>query len=594
MTLVAQVLYLTSAAQFLHQISAGARIGSPQTTFIPSRLSLEVTTNHMDDEIEDLSFLPLGGTGEIGMNLNLYRCRGKWLAIDCGIGFGGAAHPEVDVMMPDPSYIEARRDLLLGLVITHAHEDHIGAVAWLWPRLRCPVYATPFAAAVLKRKLSEVGLLNQVKLHIVPTGGEIDLAPFSIRMIRMSHSIPEAQALAIDTPYGTILHTGDWKLDPKPLVGPPSDEAALAELSKKPVLAMICDSTNAMVEGHSGSEADVRTVLTGLIRDITGRIAVTCFASNVARMETIAKAGMAAGRSIALVGRSLRNIDAAARECGYMKGLPPFLREDDIDDLPDDNVLILITGSQGEPRSALSRVAMDTHPRVALGEGDTVIFSSRVIPGNERAIGTVQDNLVRRGVNVITDADHAVHVSGHPARDELRRLYQLVKPKYAVPVHGEWRHLSAHAELAEEEGARPILMEDGDILNLAPGTVEIVDSAPVGRLVLDENRLIPMQGEVMNARRRLLYNGAIVASLAVDKAGTLMGKPKLSAPGLLDGEDPDTAVMVRDFSDEISGLSVATRRDDEALTEAIRAALRRTVGKRLKKRPQIDVHLLRV
>src|SRR5579863_6621639 len=487
----------------------------------------------MDSDNSDLAFLPLGGTGEIGMNLNLYRCDGRFLAVDCGIGFGGAAHPEVDVMMPDPGYIAERADKLVGLVITHAHEDHLGAVAWLWPQLRCPVYATPFAAAVLKRKLAEVGLLNQVRLHVVQPGGEITLKPFAIRLIRMTHSIPEAQALAIDTPYGTILHTGDWKLDPTPLIGPPSDEAFLAELSKKPVLAMICDSTNAMVEGHSGSEQDVRQVLTALIRDLRGRVAVTCFASNVARMESIAKAGAAAGRSVALVGRSLRNIDAAARECGYLKSLPPFLREDDIDDLPDENVLILITGSQGEPRSALSRVALDTHPRIALGEGDTVIFSSRVIPGNERAIGTVQDHLVRRGVNVMTDADHAVHVSGHPARDELRRLYRLVKPRFSVPVHGEWRHLTAHAALATEEGVRPILMEDGDILSLAPGTVEIVDSAPTGRLVLDENRLIPMQGEVMNTRRKLLYNGMAVASFAIDRGGNVLGEPRLSAPGLL-------------------------------------------------------------
>ena len=548
----------------------------------------------MDLDTGDLSFLPLGGTGEIGMNLNLYRCDGKWLAVDCGIGFGGAAHPEVDVMMADPSFIAARRDQLLGLVITHAHEDHVGAVAWLWPQLRCPVYATPFAAAVLRRKLSEAGLLNQVKLHVVQPGGAIDLKPFAIRLIRMSHSIPEAQALAIDTPYGTILHTGDWKLDPTPLLGPPSDELALAELAKKPVLAMICDSTNAMVEGHSGSEKDVAQVLTALIRDLRGRVAVTCFASNVARMESIAKAAAACGRSTVLVGRSLRNIDAAARECGYLKSLPPFLREDDADDLPDDNVLILITGSQGEPRSALARVAMDTHPRVALGEGDTVIFSSRVIPGNERAIGAVQDNLVRRGVHVMTDDDHAVHVSGHPARDELRRLYRLVKPRFSVPVHGEWRHLTAHAELAREEGAIPILMEDGDILNLAPGTVEIVDSAPVGRLVLDENRLIPMKGEVMNARRKLLYNGVVVASLAVDRAGNVLGEPKLSAPGLLDSDDPEAASVVRDFAVGIAGLSAATRRDDDLLVEAARTALRRAVGKRLKKRPQVDVHLLRI
>ena len=548
----------------------------------------------MDLDTEDLSFLPLGGTGEIGMNLNLYRCDGKWLAVDCGIGFGGAAHPEAEVMMPDPVYIAGRRDQLLGLVITHAHEDHLGAVAWLWPQLRCPVYATPFAAAVLKRKLAEVGLLNQVRLHVVQPGGEINLKPFAIRLIRMSHSIPEAQALAIDTPYGTILHTGDWKLDPTPLLGPPSDETALAELAKKPVLAMICDSTNAMVEGHSGSEKDVSQVLTALIRDLPGRVAVTCFASNVARMESIAHAAAAAGRSAALVGRSLRNIDAAARECGYLKTLPPFLREDDVDDLPDENVLILITGSQGETRSALSRVALDSHPRIALGEGDTVIFSSRVIPGNERAIGLVQDNLVRRGVNVMTDADHAVHVSGHPARDELRRLYRLVKPRYAVPVHGEWRHLTAHAALAREEGARPILLEDGDILNLAPGTVEIVDSAPVGRLVLDEARLIPMLGEVMNTRRKLLYNGVVLASLAIDRAGKVLGQPKLSAPGLLDADDPEADRVVREFGEAIAELPVATRRDDDLLADAARTALRRAVGKRLKKRPQVDVHLLRV
>src|SRR5580704_7494852 len=335
----------------------------------------------MDLDTEDLSFLPLGGTGEIGMNLNLYRCDGKWLAVDCGIGFGGAAHPEVDVMMPDPSFIAGRRDQLLGLVVTHAHEDHLGAIAHLWPQLRCPVYATPFAATVLRRKLNEAQLLNQVKLHVVQPGAAIDLAPFKLKFIRMTHSIPEAQALVIDTPHGLLLHTGDWKLDPNPLIGPPTDEAALAALGDAGVLAMICDSTNAMVEGHSGSEAEVRQSLTALIRDLSGRVAVTCFASNVARFESVAIAAQAAGRSVALVGRSLRNMEAAARECGYLADIPPFLREDDVDDVPDDNLLMLTTGSQGEPRAALTRIAQDNHPRVALGEGDTVVFSSRVIPG---------------------------------------------------------------------------------------------------------------------------------------------------------------------------------------------------------------------
>ncbi len=548
----------------------------------------------MDDEIGDLAFLPLGGTGEIGMNLNLYRCDGRWLAVDCGIGFGGAAHPEVDVMMADPGFIADRRDRLAGLVITHAHEDHIGAVAWLWPRLRCPVFATPFAAAVLRRKLGEVGLVNQCKVTVIQPGGSFELAPFKLRFIRMSHSIPESQALVIDTPYGIVLHTGDWKMDPEPLVGPQTDEAALAELGARGVLAMVCDSTNAMVEGHSGSEAEVRRNLTALVRGLRGRVAITCFASNVARMETVAMAAREVGRSTALVGRSLRNIDTAARECGYFKNLPPFLTEDDVDDIADDNLLILTTGSQGEPRSALSRIASDTHPRVALGTGDTVIFSSRVIPGNERAIGLVQDNLVRRGVRLMTDRDHMVHVSGHPARDELRRLYTLVKPRHAVPVHGEWRHLSAHAELAREMGSRPVIMEDGDILNLAPGTVEIVDSAPTGRLVLDGTRLVPFEGEVMKARRRMVFNGIVVGSFAVDGSGRLMGTPKISAPGLFGAEDPESDRVTSDFAAAIGDLPAATRRDDESLAEAARSALRRALGRRLQKRPLVDVHLLRV
>ena len=548
----------------------------------------------MNDSIGDLAFLPLGGTGEIGMNLNLYRCDGQWLAVDCGIGFGGAELPEVDVMTPDPSFIAGRRDRLRGLVITHAHEDHIGAVAWLWPQLKCPVYATPFAAAVLRRKLHEANLLNQVKLHVIQPGGTIDLKPFALRFIRMAHSIPESQALAITTPYGVLLHTGDWKLDPTPLIGPPTDEAALAALGDAGVLAMICDSTNAMVEGHSGSESEVRQSLAVLIRGLTGRVAVTCFSSNIARFESVALAAQQAGRSVALVGRSLRNMEAAARECGYLVGIPPFLREDDVDDVPDDNLLMLTTGSQGEPRSALARIAQDNHPRVALGEGDTVVFSSRVIPGNERAIGAVQDALVRRGVRLMTDDDHLVHVSGHPARDELRRLYRLVKPRYAVPVHGEWRHLTAHADLARDAGAEPILLEDGDVLNLAPGRVEIVDSAPTGRLVVDGNRLVPLGGGVMTARKRMLFNGVAVVSLAVDAAGRLIGRPRLSTPGLFDLDDPETDRITGEMAQSLGDLPIATRRDDAALTEAARAALRRALGKRLQKRPLVEVHVLRV
>ena len=548
----------------------------------------------MDAAAGDLAFLPLGGTGEIGMNLNLYRCGGQWLAVDCGIGFGGAENPEAEIMMPDPGFLAERRDRLLGLVITHAHEDHLGAVAWLWRRLRCPVYATPFAAAVLRRKLAEVGLLAEVRLHVIPLGGSIDLPPFALRFLRVAHSIPEAQALAIRTPHGLVLHTGDWKLDPHPLVGPPTDEGAFAELGAQGVLAMVCDSTNAMVEGHSGSEADVRRVLAALIKSLRGRVAVTCFASNVARVESIALAAQEAGRSVAVVGRSLRNLEAAARECGYLRGIPEFVPEEEAGSIPDDNLLILVTGSQGERRSALARIAADQHRNIALGEGDTVVFSSRVIPGNERAITAVQDALVRRGVRLMTEADHMVHVSGHPARDELRRLYRLVRPRYAVPVHGEWRHLSAHAALAQEAGATPILLEDGDLLSLAPGRPEVVDTAPVGRLALDGNRVVPMEGAVLSARRRMMFNGLVLGSVAVDEAGRLLGQPRVSAPGLYEPDDPETGRLAAEFATALADLPAPLRRDNDALADAARAALRRALGKRLQKRPLVDVHLLRV
>ena len=547
------------------------------------------------NNVEDgLAFLPLGGTGEIGMNLNLYRCDGAWLAVDCGIGFGGSEFPEVEIMMADPAFIAERRDKLVGLVITHAHEDHIGAVAHLWRQLRVPVYATPFAVAVLKRKLGEAGLLNEVRLHTIAPGGRFQLGPFDLQFLPVAHSIPEAQALVLRTPYGTVLHTGDWKIDHEPLVGPPSDEAAFAALGEEGVLAMVCDSTNAMVDGHSGSEAEVQESLDRLIEGLNGRVAVTCLASNVARVQTVALAAQKAGRHVALVGRSLRNIEAAARECGYLKGVPEFVQEEDAGSIPDDNLLLLCTGSQGEPRSALARISADTHPNIAMGEGDTVIFSSRMIPGNERGIISVQDALVRRGVRVITDDDHMTHVSGHPAREELRTLYRLVKPQIAVPVHGEWRHMSAHAELARQSGAMPILLEDGDVLRLSGNNPEVIDSAPVGRLALDGNRLVPLNGGVLTARRRMLFNGVVLGSSVMDKAGRLVGKPQVSAPGLFEADDPEQTRVTAAFAEGLAGLPAGLRGDDAALAEAARSALRRALGRRLQKRPMVDVHLLRV
>jgi len=542
----------------------------------------------------DLAFIPLGGTGEIGLNLNVYRCDGQLLAVDCGLGFGGPEHPEVDVMVPDPAWLAMRQDRLAALVITHAHEDHIGAVAHLWPQLRCPIYGSPFVCAVLRRKLGEAGLLSQVEIITQPPGSRWTVGKFDLEFLRVAHSVPEAQALAIRTKYGTVLHTGDWKLDPNPLIGPPTDEAAFARLGEEGVLAMVCDSTNALVEGHSGSEAEVRRNLTALIRKLKGRVAVTCFATNLARVESIAVAARAAGREVALFGRSLRNADAAARECGYLGDIPPFLTEEQSADISDNRLVVICTGSQGEPRSAMAKIAADKHPHISLGEGDTVIFSARMIPGNERAILRIQDELSRAGVEVMTADDHMVHVSGHPARDELKRLYQLVKPRIAVPVHGEWRHMNEHANLAESLGADAFVIEDGDVLRLAPGEPDIVEGVPVGRLAVDGDRLLPLDGDVLQARKKMLFNGVVIASLAVDGSGRVLGQPQVSAPGLFDGTDEQPAQIAADLARAMIELPAPMKREDGALREAARTAVRRSVGRRLRKRPSVEVHLLRV
>ncbi len=543
----------------------------------------------------DLAFLPLGGTGEIGMNLNVYRCDGRLLVVDCGIGFAGPDFPGTEIVVPDPGWLADRAHLLDGLVITHAHEDHIGAVAHLWPSLRCPVHGGPFVSAVLRRKLAEAGLGHEVKLVTHPIPSRWKVGPFDLEMLRVTHSVPESAALVIRTRHGTVLHTGDWKLDPEPLIGPPTDEAAFAALAEEGVLAMVCDSTNALVEGHSGSEAEVRRNLRALVKPLRGRVAVTCFATNLARVESVALAAREAGREVALFGRSLRNAVNAARECGYLRSVPDFVGEEDAGHIPDDSLLIICTGSQGEPRSALSKIAADAHPHMSLGDGDTVIFSSRMIPGNELGIRRVQDELTRRGARVMTADDHAVHVSGHPCRDELKRLYALVKPRLAIPVHGEWRHLSEHAALARECGARAVIVEDGDVVRLsgnAPG--QVVDSVPVGRLAVDEKRLLPLEGGLMASRKRMLFNGVIMASLAVDEDGRIVGRPRVSAPGLFDAEGPEPEQLADELARGVAELPTGLKREDDAVTEAARALLRKAVGRRLRKRPTVEIHLLRV
>lgn len=545
-----------------------------------------------------LYFLPLGGAGEIGMNLNLYGHAGKWLMVDLGITFADDTMPGLDVVLPDPAFIRDRREDLVGLVITHAHEDHLGAVQHLWPELRCPVYATPFTAAVLRAKLHEKGLVGQVEIREVPISGRFTLDPFEVELIRVTHSVPEPSALAIRTPAGTVLHTGDWKLDPAPILGLLTDEAALRRLGDEGVLAMICDSTNALVAGRSGSESGVRDALARLFGRCRNRIVVSCFATNVARIDSIARAAAVHDRHVALVGRSLWRICEAARSTGYLSDLPPFLSGHDVGYLPRDKVVLIATGGQGEPRSALARIAADDHPEIALEPGDTVVFSSREIPGNERAIGRVQNMLVRQGVELVTADTEPVHVSGHPARDELIRLYQWVRPLIAVPVHGEERQLQAHAQLARDcQVAQAVIPANGRILRLAEDGAEVVGEVPSGRLAIDGKRIVPLGRESLRGRHRIINNGAAVATLVIDRSGSLLGDPQLAVMGLLEdpaGDGDLSSSVVAAVRAAVESMSAADRSDDDSVRQAVRGAVRRSFNALQGKKPVTEVHLVRV
>jgi ribonuclease J len=545
-----------------------------------------------------LYFLALGGAGEIGMNLNLYGYRGDWLIIDCGITFGDDSQPGLEVVMPDPGFIVERRDRLLGILATHAHEDHIGAIPYLWRELRCPIWATAFTASVLRAKLAEVGLAEAVEINVVPLSGRFTIGPFALELITMTHSIPEPNAVVLRTPAGTVLHTGDWKFDPEPLIGPSADEAALRRLGDEGVLAIVCDSTNALRPGSSGSEADLRRSLVELIgRYAAVRVVVACFASNVARLETIAHAAAVHDRNVALVGRSLWRIEKAARENGYLAGVPRFLSADEAGYVPRDKILLICTGSQGEPRSALARIAREDHPHVGLEKGDVVIFSSRLIPGNERAVGRLQNALARLGLEIVTEADHFVHVSGHPARDELVHMYQLVRPQIAIPVHGEHRHLIAHARLAAQCQVRQTLVvENGELVRIAAEGGAVVDAVATGRLAWDGKGLLPLGGTALKERRRLVFNGGTVASLVLDRKGRLLAPAALSVIGLAEAADAEAALpaLRAAVARALDELPPALRGDDEAVREAVRRALRRALGERFGKKPLVDIQLIRI
>ncbi|MGH6948960.1 MAG: ribonuclease J [Kiloniellales bacterium] len=546
---------------------------------------------------DELYFLPLGGTGEIGMNLNLYGHAGQWLMIDLGITFNDGKLPGVDVIMPDPSFIVERRDRLAGLVLTHGHEDHIGAVPYLWSRLRCPIYATAFTAALVRGKLEEAGLAGVVEMIELPLSGRHTIGPFELELVTLTHSIPEPNAVVLRTAAGTVLHTGDWKLDPEPQVGATYDEARLRALADEGVLAMVCDSTNALVYGQSGSEASVKEALMDLVGELEQRVAVTCFASNVARLKTIGAVARAHKRQVALVGRSMKRIVEIAKETGYLDDFPKIVSELEAASLPRRKVLLLLTGSQGERRSALWRIANDEHPDVRLDPGDAVIFSSRVIPGNEVSIFDLENELVRRQLRVISAETHPIHVSGHPARDELAAMYQWVRPEIAVPTHGEPRHLVEHARLAAEcQVPQQVVAANGALVRLAPGRAAVVGEVPSGRLALDGNRLRPVDSPVLRTRQKMIFSGAAVATLVLDRHGELCASPQVTTHGLFDAasDADDLATLAEEVEDAFERLSDGQRRDDAKVKDAARSAVRRLCFRLLGKKPVTEVQLLRL
>ncbi|MFZ5693344.1 MAG: ribonuclease J [Pseudomonadota bacterium] len=552
---------------------------------------------------EQLVFAPLGGVGEIGMNLSLYGLgnerRRQWMIVDCGVSFASEEHlPGVDLMFPDIRYIAEERRSLSGIVITHAHEDHFGALFDLWPQLRVPVYATPFTAALIEaKKASEPGAPD-IDLRVVALGSRFNVGPFDIELVSMSHSIPEPNALIIRTPLGTVLHTGDWKLDPDPGVGLPTDQDKLRRLGQEGVLAVVGDSTNAVRDGRSPSEADVAKTLAELIAAAPARIAVTTFASNVARLRAVAEGARAAGREVVVVGRAMERVVQVARETGYFDGLPEFRGPDVYGYLPPDKVVALCTGSQGEPRAALARIANDDHPDITLGRGDQVIFSSRTIPGNEKAVSSVINGLIDQGIQVITDRNHLVHVSGHPRVGEVEELLGWLKPSILVPVHGEALHLSEHAAIGRRLGIPNVVScRNGDMVQLAPGTPGVIDQIPHGRIYKDGVVLVGADSRTIADRRRLSFVGLVTVALALTEKGQLAADPEVELFGIPEtGKDGKAlADIAMDAVEEtFESLPKARRRDPDSVAEAVRRGVRGAIAQQWGKKPVCHVHVLAV
>ena len=555
----------------------------------------------MTDDRE-LVFAPLGGLGEVGMNAALYgfgrpRAR-KWLLVDLGVAFAGEEVPGVDIIMPDVSFIERLKKDLVGIVITHAHEDHIGALAELWPRLGAPVFMTRFAAGLADaRRLSEPGA-PKIPIEIFEPGSRRDIGPFNVEFLRVAHSIPESVSLGLRTPAGLVVHTGDWKIDPTPLIGHVTDASRFRELGDEGVLALICDSTNILREGESPSETDVAKSLADIVADAKGRVIVTTFASNVARLRAAAEAGLANGRQIMVIGRAMERVVAVARECGFLDGLPPFLSVDPFERMPRNKVLALATGSQGEPRAALARIAEDDHPNARLASGDTVIFSSRTIPGNEKGVGKILNGLAKLGVIAITDRTHLVHVSGHPRRAEVARMYDWLRPRIAVPAHGEAVHLSEHVAFARSRGVKEVVRAlNGDVVKIAVGDAGVVDQIQHGRQFKDGEILIGEAEACIGERRRLAFAGVISVALAINAKGEMIGDPDVLFMGLplrtREGAGMDSIIDGAIF-ETFETLPRPKRRDPDTVSGAIERAVRSAVSGVWGKKPTVHVLVVEV
>src|SRR4051812_44294181 len=540
---------------------------------------------------EELLFCALGGSGEIGMNVNLYGCRGQWIMVDLGLTFADAEYPGIDLILPELEFIEGQQERLVGIVLTHGHEDHIGALPYLAEELKSPLYATPFTAGLIAGKLEEEGLTGAVKLNIVERGGSIELGPFRVSFVALSHSIPEGNGVLIETPFGNIFHTGDWKIDETPVLGEAPSTEALTSIGDAGVLALVCDSTNVFQAQPSGSEEGVHEGLLAQVMLASGRVLVTTFASNAARLQTIGRVARESGREVCIAGRSLERILRVAQATGYLEDFPPPIGFDEAMRLPKREVLIIATGGQGQPRAALGRIASDSH-ELKLSQSDTVIFSSRIIPGNEVAIGRIMNQLSDLGVKIVTEKQAHVHVSGHPGRPELIEMYNWVRPEIVVPVHGEARHLAEHARLALGHGVpHAVVQENGDVIRLAPGDPKKIDEVRVGRLVLDGDVILPADGSTVNERRRIGYGGLITVAVPVGDKGELAGKPLVRPFGVPVEEDRDD--FIADATDAAT-RAFSPGSDEDKMREAVRLAVRRCATLWTGKKPLVEVMLLQV